>query len=363
MTCPRAALGDPADSPPVTRRLCLLVVAALVAGSAAAACAPFHAGAAATVGADRITTSQLRGATQDVLATASAAPPSVTKVDQGQTQQEILGNLISLQILQRLASRYAVSVSARDIGTARDSIVGPILFNLYQGQIPSSLGPAARLTKARQLAAARGIDLDMLAKVEAYRQAVTDAVPVDSRQVRAAYDAEPNHRVVGYRQIVTLGAAANAIAVALKSDPGAIDQIVAAAGTFAAPEMVVLAGAAAPPKVGAVIGPQTTDGSTYTIIVVTQSRTETFADALSPTSPTRAPLQRAAFSKAYPAEAAALGIHVSPRFGSWSLTTPDQTTGLPLGSVTGAGSSALSSPISAPSSAGASLPGAPSSGG
>lgn len=326
-------------------------------------CAPYHAGAAATVGGDRISTGQLRTATQNVLATASAAPPSVTKVDQAQTQQEILGNLISLQILQRLASRYGVSVSARDIGTARDSIVGPILFNLYQGQIPSSLGPAARLTKARQLAAARGVDLDMLAKVEAYQQAVTDAVPVDSRQVRAAYDAEPNHRVVGYRQIITLGAAANAVAAALKSDPNSIDQIAAAAGTFAAPEMVVLAGAAAPPKVGAVIGPQTTDGSTYTIIVVTQSRTETFADALLPTSPTRAPLQQAAFGKAYPAEAAALGVHVSPRFGGWSLKTPDQTTGLPLGSVTGAGSSALSSPIAAPPSGSAGLPGAPSSGG
>lgn len=356
MTRARPTSGHRADSRPV-RLVVAGSCAALAVLGGVVGCAPFHAGAAATVGGDRISTGQLRTVTQDVLATASAAPAGVPRVGQAQLQQEALGNLISLQILQRLASRFGATVSAQDIGTARTGLVDPILFNLYQGQVPSTLGPAARETTAQQYAAARGVDLDMLAKVEAYQQAVTDAVPVDTQQVRAAYDAEPDHRVVGYRQVVTTGAAASAIAAALKADPSAVEEIARAAGTFAAPETVVAAGNSAAPKVGAVVGPQSSDGSTYTIIVVTQSRTETFAEALSPTSPERAPLQRAAFTKAYAAEVTSLGVHVNPRFGSWSLTAQDQTTGLALGSVTGGGTSALSSPIGVAPSNSPGLPG------
>jgi hypothetical protein len=326
--------------------LAALPALALV-GLAAGACAPFHAGAAATVGNARITTDQLRNATQRVL---SAQPKGgTTNAPQGTVQRTVLGQLVSLDLLQHLAGQYGVAVTPLEIGEAKTAITAGLA---------STGGAAATMTEANTDLAAKGADLQQEAEVEATYEALVSHGPVTTSQVTAAYDAQPDHGVYAIAAfILPASLEPSQLVTALKSAPAsALSQIESevqqAGGEVETPTvdgsaLSVVLGKPADTAYTAneIVGPETLQGGESIVVEITAVHQRTLTEALAPDSVERA----AAFDTAYyaPAEKS-LGVHINPRFGGWTPTGSDVES-LPLGIVGNppAGTE-LSTPLASP---------------
>jgi hypothetical protein len=311
------------------------------------ACAPYHAGAAATIGDDRIDTATLRTATAHVLAdqTSGGTTPNDTQV---QVQQTVLTQLVELQLLQRQAVAMGVSVGPSNIGDERTALIAQILTS--EG---STVAPAQQQAAASAYAAGRGIDLDELAAVQAYVSALSSAQNVSDAAVTAVFDQSSDHHFYDVDEFTTTDVStAQSVATALQSHSVTFAQVQAQEGPTAAFKTTVTAAfleqgtSGAAPTVGQVVG--LNDNGTYEIFVVTGTGTETLADALAPNSSERATAAAEAFAAGYKATAAKLSVHINPRFGSWSPTAEDVLGDLPLGAVQGAGVQ-LSSPLASPS--------------
>ena len=342
--------------PDVMRRRNLLVAlpALALAAVAAGACAPFHAGAAATVGDARITVDQLRSATQQVL----AAQPSggTSNAPQSAVQRTVLGQLVSLSLLQHLAGQYGVTVSPTDIGTAKTAIASGIT---------STGGTADTATEAASDLAAKGAGLQQEAEVEATYDALISRGPVTDAQVTAAFQAQPDHGVYQVAAfILPASLQPSQLVTALQGAPvselSQIESEVQQAGgevetpTVDGPTLSSVLGKATTTtyKAGQIVGPETIQGGESIVIDVVAASQRTLAQALAPDSVERA----AAFDSVYymPAEKK-LGVHVNPRFGGWTPTGADVES-LPLGTVgdpaAGSELSTLASPSASASATG-----------
>ncbi len=337
-----------------TRLLLALPATALVALTA---CAPFHAGAAATVGNARISTDELRTLSTAVLAQ-QPKDGSTTDVAQSAVQQGTLSELVQLQVLRSLAASRHVTVGTGQIGAARTTLVAQIVSSVYQGQVPTTLSPVQLEARARAVAAAAGVDLDSLATVDAYVTALTAALPVSDEQIRASFDRQPDHRFYDIDVVeVSDQTTAQEAASALQASPANFARIALTLGagsttstTVAAATLEQEAGSKAL-KVGAVVGPGQTSSGAYQVVLVTGRGTRTLAEALAAGSTERRALQAQAFPATYAALAAELGIHVNPRFGTWSPTGQDAL-GEQIGAVAAGGqqlSTSLTSPSPSPS--------------
>jgi len=97
-----------------TSRLAAAVGAATVTALGLSACAPVHAGAAATVGNDRITVGQLKALVQRTLADKTFAANQGSDVSAVQRQE--LTSLVSHKLLSLAAVQERISVSEGEIG-------------------------------------------------------------------------------------------------------------------------------------------------------------------------------------------------------------------------------------------------------
>lgn len=95
------------------RRATAFGVALAAAGAALSACGPVHAGAAATVGGDRITTGQLKELVQRTLADPTFAANGGSDVSNLQRQE--LTNLVQHRLLNLAAAQEHVSVSDGEV--------------------------------------------------------------------------------------------------------------------------------------------------------------------------------------------------------------------------------------------------------
>jgi len=102
------------------RRAAAFGVALAAAGVALSACAPVHAGAAATVGSDRITTGQVKDLVQRTLADPTFAAKG--GADVSSVQREELTNLVQHKLLDLAAAQEHVSVSDGEVSTQISSI-------------------------------------------------------------------------------------------------------------------------------------------------------------------------------------------------------------------------------------------------
>lgn len=297
------------------KRLPLLVLAAVLAGLSAG-CAPYHAGAAATVGGTRISTSQLR----DIVDRGEAAvPASAQQVDRGALQRTTLSQLVELQVLQALADQLGVRVSEQDV----DAVI-------------SQAAQQGGLQQLQSSAAASGIaagDLRVYARVAAYQNKILDALPVDQGQLQAAYAAHRADFQSVHVAVIVLGdqGQAQQVFAQAKAAPGSFADLARKYSTDAGSKQrggdlgFISAGPNLPAEFtdaafnardGQVVGPVAV-GSVYAIIHVLEHRTQTLAQA----EPTLRPqVAQGAFLQRYQAVEARLGVHVNPRFGIWSRT-------------------------------------------
>lgn len=314
MTPARGGGGDPADWRPVRRPLRVLVLTPALALLGLAACAPFHAGAAATVGNDRISTKQLGAVTAREISLANtvggAAQQGASAPDQQTVQQTALTELIQLKLLAGMASDLGVTVTPSDIDRAKTTITA------------NNGGD-----KAAGNAALKGFDLQLYSEVQAYELKIINAVPVDSSTISQAFAKQTDHRQVLLSEVdFTDAQSAQQFAAAATTEPAqfaALATRVTGTGPVAPAyyplaQITQVAGST-PIKAGAILGPlQASASGGYVVLKVLSTRTETLADALAPNSAERTAAQEAAFPARYAAVAKRLGVHVSPRFGAWT---------------------------------------------
>ena len=279
-----------------------------------AACAPFHAGAAATVGNDRISTKQVRDVTAREISVANtvggAAQQGASAPDQKTVQQTALTELVQLRILSAMASDLGVTVTANDLGRAKTTIMA------------NNGGD-----KAAGNAALKGFDLDLYSQVQAYEQKIINATPVDDSQISQAFTKQTDHRQVQLSEVdLTDAQTAQAFASAVTAEPTQFATLAKrVTGTDPVPPayypltQITQVAPSTPITAGAILGPlQASASGGYVVLQVLSTRTETLADALAPGSAERTAAQEAQFPTRYAAVAKRLGVHVSPRFGAWT---------------------------------------------
>jgi parvulin-like peptidyl-prolyl isomerase len=103
-----------------SRRASAIGLALAFVGAAVAACGPVHAGAAATVGNDRVTTGQLTNLVQRTLADPTFAQNG--GADVSSLQREELTNLVQHKLLNLAAAQEHVSVSDGEVGSQLSAI-------------------------------------------------------------------------------------------------------------------------------------------------------------------------------------------------------------------------------------------------
>lgn len=163
---------------PSSRAVRLLAASAVAAlGLTGCGSTPLLAGAAATVGDTRITTDRLA---QDVQRGLSDPAAAQLASDRGAYQRDVLGRLISGDVVETAAQREGATVTASDVDT-------------QYAALESSVGGADQL---RKQAAAAGLSLDqvrVLARTRALTAALGDRltadVPVPADQLQQAYQA------------------------------------------------------------------------------------------------------------------------------------------------------------------------------
>lgn len=160
---------------PATRLAVVLGVAAV----ALAGCggSPVRAGAAAVIGSNRISTEELARTVDEGLADPAAAQAAA---DRGAYQREVLGRLISDEVVATAATRRGVSVT-------------PAQVDMQYSALETSLGGAEQL---KQQAAAAGLTLARvhdLARARALTTALGDVLTADVQvpeaQLEQAYQA------------------------------------------------------------------------------------------------------------------------------------------------------------------------------
>lgn len=313
MTPARGRDGDPADWRPVRRPVRVLALTPALVLLGLAACAPFHAGAAATVGNDRISTAQLRTVTAREISLANTvggvAQQGASAPNQKAVQQTALTELVQLKILAAMASDLGVTVTANDIGRAKTTITA------------NNGGD-----KAAGNAALKGFDLELYTQVQAYEQKIIAATPTDDSQIAQAFAKQTDHRQVQLSEVdFTDAQTAQAFAAAATGRPAEFAQLATrVTGTPPVPPayyplaQITQVAASTPIKAGAILGPlQASASGGYVVLQVLSTRTETLADALATGSAERTAAQEAQFPTRYAAVAKRLGVHVSPRFGAW----------------------------------------------
>ncbi|HEV7207856.1 MAG TPA: peptidylprolyl isomerase [Mycobacteriales bacterium] len=297
-------------------------------------CTPFHAGAAATVGSTRISTSQLRG----IVDRGVAVIPSGQKVDRTSLERTTLGQLVQLQVLQALAAELHVTVSAQDV----DAVITQAA---QQGGLP----------QLQQRAAAAGIDqndLQLYARTAAYQNKIVGALPVDPAALQAAYTAGQAQFTQVHVALILLDTAAQGQQVAklARANPASFGKLALQYSTDATSKVKggdlgfispggnlpkAFSDAAFAGRDGSIVGPVDT-GSGFAVIHIIEHKTVPLAQAESTLRPQ---LVQAEFLRRYQATEARLRVDVNPRFGTWQASAASG-----LGAV-GAATGDLSIPV------------------
>lgn len=344
------------------KRLLLAVPVAALTLAMTACTHPEHAGAAATVGSDRISTGTLRGMVDRGMA---VIPASVTsKPSAVDVERSDLSRLIQLSVLKDMAANLHVTVTAADID-------GALIQAAEQGAQTSDATAAKKALE--QSAAQQGVDpqtLRVYAEVVAYEDKILQALPTSQSALNSAYQ----QHISSFEQVhvahilVRTKAQAESILAQVKADPSKFAALAKKYSTdtgskdsggdlgFASPSSYVepFGSAAWSGKDGTVIGPIKTQYG-YHIIKIIAHRATSLADA---TPQLKASLNSGEFTKRYAAALKANPVAVSPRYGTWSMTDSQE----PLGVVVASTKGSLSSPASGQSSAPSPPAGTPSNG-
>jgi peptidyl-prolyl cis-trans isomerase C len=301
-----------------------LVAACAVAVVALSACggSPVRAGAAAVVGSERITTSQLSTAVDDALASPAAEQLGQ---DRPALQRELLGRLVEGRVLDEAAAREGVGVTAGQVDE-------------QYAAIEQSVGGAEQLEPQAAAAGYTLAGVRELARREAVRQALGDRLTADvqvpQEQLRQAYDAGSFDQVrTAMVQVATLAEAQALLPQAQGLDDAAFAQLastrsldeqsranggdIGLAPRSAFTEGLEAYGAAAfAARVGDTFAVASPSGGH--VVRVLERRTTSFEDATPQLRRTVLQEQRTSAVQGLLTEVAAdLGVTVNPRFGSW----------------------------------------------
>jgi foldase protein PrsA len=317
----------------------------LAVGLLAGCSHPFHAGAAAVVGDERISTDQLRTMVDRGLAGVPAT--ATTKPKASDVQNVDLTQLIQLAVLKHMASDYKIPT-------------------VTQAQIDGELTKAAASNSATQAeleanAASQGVDpttLRTFAEVVAYQDAIVASAPVAPEKIAAAYEsakASTFDEVHVAHILVATKALADSIAAQLKADPTKFAALAKQYSTDTDTKdkggdlgfgnrgafVQEFSDAAFAGADGSIVGPVQSQYG-FHIIDVIAHRTVSLADA---TPTIRQQINATTFVATFKKAAKDLGVSVNPRFGSWN---PDGGNSQ-LGAVQASDAGDLSSPVGSPS--------------
>jgi hypothetical protein len=292
-----------------------------------AACQPFHAGAAATVGDHRISTSQLRGIIDRETSEAAAYAATSTgaqsnKFSSVTAEQQALTELIQIQVLSTVLADEGITVTQNEIDKEREAIVT---------SATSQTGGTEE--QVRQLAAGQNADLETYAEAQAYRGAATTAATPTDDEV-TAFASTAGHEVVEVERLdVGNETTAEEFLAQVRQQPGSFDSVVQQAGASTTPAAYTGQEFAAlfpgqQATQGSVLGPVEVSAGDYAVFSIAVVSTDTVAQALATSSLDREALLEERFDAAYTAAEKKLGVHVSPRFGAWTISGFDE-----LGSV------------------------------
>ena len=180
----------------------------------------------------------------------------------------------------------------------------------------------------RQLGAYNGVDLDLFAEFRAWLDATESAAAPSDAQV-TAYAAQPDHRVVAVERIdIQSQAVAQQFAEQVRQQPGSFGTVVQRGGgssttaDYTARELQSLV-PGADLTAGSILGPVRVNDGDYAVYSVTSVLDDPVAVALAQDSPERSALAEERFDAAYRTAVQQLGVHVNPRFGSWTYPTAD----------------------------------------
>lgn len=344
------------------KRLLLAVPVAALALAMTSCSHPAHAGAAATVGSDRVPTGTLQGMVDRGVAVIPASTtPKPATVD---IERSDLTRLIQLSVLKNMAAGLKVTVSDQDIDTA--------LTDAAEQNAQSSDAASAK-TALEASAAQQGIDpttLRTYAEVAAYEEKIVEALPTSQSALQAAYQ----KNIASFQQVhvahilVATAAQANSILAQVKADPAQFATLAKKYSTdtgskdnggdlgFASPSSYVapFGADAEAGKDGTIIGPVHTQFG-YHIIKIIAHQTTSLADA---TPQLKESLNGTEFTQAYSAALKKIKISVNPRYGAWNASGSQDGLGLVVAATKGD----LSSPAGSASPSAAASSAAPSTG-
>lgn len=335
------------------RRTALLATAVLVALSLTG-CGTVRAGAAATVGSTRITTSQLNALVSRGLADPSAQQTVGT--DKPGFERSVLGRMIMHLVLARAAKDAGVSVDGATVDAAYDAFA-------------AQLGGVAQLTAEALKAGIATRDLRAAIADSALRDALADkltaSIAIPASVLAQAYQ----QNIAQYDQVhsahilVATLAQARQILAEVQKDPASFAALAArysldtgskasggdlgfqGRGALQKPFETAIFSA----KPGTFVIAKTIYG--YHVIHVIERRTTTLAEATPSLRRTLLATPRSdALRTALQTAAKELGVHVNPRFGTW-----DPISSTVVAPVVCPGTS-ISSPSPRPAAAGAPQP-------
>ena len=321
----------------MTRSPRCLAVVALSALAVSGCTSTVRTGAAAVVGGDRITSTQLQQVVDR-----SAAGASPAGKDGGALTRSVLGRLIAHDVLATAAREQGVSVTPAQVDATEDAVA-----KQAGGRDQLLTAAAQNGVSARDL---RGVLSDFALR-QALAAKLTADVPVDEAKLRAAYAAgiATFDRVHSAHILVAGKPLAERLLAQVKADPTRFAALAAqystdpgskaqggdlgfqGRGALAKPFETAIFGN--PP--GSFVLAHTTFG--YHVIHVIARQTTSFEQA-------RPDLRRAVIGQQTLDAAVAsllgrtarrLGVHVNPRYGTWDVRALDVV----------AGSSAVSRPL------------------
>lgn len=309
----------------MNRPVCLTALAGLAAlalsGCGAGA---VRAGAAATVGAERITTSELDRVVQRGLADPSAA--QAVGADRAGFERSVLSRLVDHLVVTDAARRKGVSVDGGDVAATQD-------------RIASQLNGVAQLRAAALKAGISAADLPQTLSDVALRDKLADKLTADvavpDPLLRAAYDrnAATNDTVHSAHILVASQALARTLLAKVTAAPASFGALAMqysqdagskaqggdlgflGRGVLAKPFEAAIFGN----KPGSFVLAKTRFG--YHVIHVLERRTTTFTQAVPELRRQLLATQRtAAVEQLLRADAKRLGVRINPRFGRWDAT-------------------------------------------
>lgn len=317
-------------------RVSALAVAALAAVSLVSACSSSTSpGAAALVGSTRISTGQLQSAVNAALANKQAA--SQIGSNRAAFTRELLAKMISDDVVRAAAAAHHVTLSSAEVASQTAEFVqqagsmSALQTQAAQGGVPASQLPAY----------IRAYALEQ--KLEA---ALVDAVPVSQAQLQKAYDANKSsyEQVDSAHILVASKSLAEHLLAEVKAHPSRFAALAKQYSTdtgskdnggnlgFESRSSFVKAFGTAifTHKPGSYVLAHSQYG--YHVIHIIASRTESLAQVTPQLKQSLVGSQATTLlSKALVAESHTLGVHVSPRYGTWDAAK--QTVDAPEDSV------------------------------